>query len=85
MAGTRYVEQIYGLDSRSVTSKVKIERNKFDEFCEYMGISKEQRNIELDTDSVYLDSDNYEVEAIQINNRASTDPCVLRAEKRINR
>lgn len=82
VAGTRYVEQIYGLDSRSVTSKVKIERNKFDEFCEYMGISKEQRNIELDTDSVYLDSDNYEVEAIQINNRASTDPCVLRAEKK---
>ena len=80
VAGTRYVEQIYGLDSRSVTEKIEIERNKFDEFCEYIGLDKKQRDIELDTDLVYLDSDNYKVEANKINNRTYTEPSVLRTE-----
>ena len=80
VAGTRYVEQIYGLDSRSVAEKIEIERNKFDEFCEYIGLDKKQREIELDTDLVYLDFDNYKVEADKINNRTYTEPSVLRTE-----
>lgn len=80
VAGTRYVEQIYGLDSRSVAEKIEIERNKFDEFCEYIGLDKKQREIELDTDLVYLDFDNYKVEADKINARTYTEPSVLRTE-----
>lgn len=80
VAGTRYVNQIYGLNSSSGTEKVEIERNKFDEFCEYMGIPKNQRNIEINSDSVYLDKYDYKVQADQINNTVHTDNILLRTE-----